>query len=182
MIIIFDAGHSNREIGAIYKNYVEKKFNLEIALALGKELKLQAPSYKILFTRTNDTLVPLDKRTNFANINKADLFVSIHCNSCTKANQASGLEVLFYSNTGKGYLLATEIIKAIKPIFPIHGTGLVERKDLAVLRDTDMPAILIEMFFINNDKDIGLFQNHKKEVIKRIATVIKDTENIWEEV
>ena len=177
-IIVVDSGHG-RETGATYHSYVEKKFNLEIALALGKELKLQAPSYQILYTRTNDTLVPLDKRTSFANTNNADLFVSIHCNSCTRNNSASGAEVLYYTAGGKGNQVASEIIKAIKPIFPIHGTGLVERKDLAVLRDTDMPAILIEMFFINNDKDIGLFQNKRSEIVKRIATTIKDTENIW---
>ena len=91
--IVIDPGHGGRHPGAISKvgSIKEKDITLSVALKLGKLIKDNYPDVKVVFTRTNDVYVDLDVRAAIANKNKADLFLSIHCNSTTSAD-AHGTE------------------------------------------------------------------------------------------
>lgn len=91
--IVIDPGHGGRHPGAISKvgSIKEKDITLSVALKLGKLIKDNYPDVKVVFTRTNDVYVDLDVRAAIANKNKADLFLSIHCNSTTSA-EAHGTE------------------------------------------------------------------------------------------
>jgi N-acetylmuramoyl-L-alanine amidase len=89
--IMIDAGHGGKDPGAQGLNgLVEKNVNLRFAKILGK--KLEDHGFQVLYTRTKDVFIPLEERTAMANAQKADLFVSLHCNAHGEA-KSSGLEI-----------------------------------------------------------------------------------------
>ena len=98
-IVIIDPGHGGKDTGAIgYKRLREKNAVLKIALKLGKYLKKYG--YKVYYTRSRDIFIKLRNRTHFANIKKADIFVSIHANAAPKRSQyliSKGIETYFLS-------------------------------------------------------------------------------------
>ena len=87
--IMIDAGHGGHDGGATGNGIKEKDLNLQFAKLVGKMLK--AEGFNILYTRSTDIFIPLEKRTAMANAKKADIFVSIHCNANTDT-RVSGLE------------------------------------------------------------------------------------------
>ena len=99
--VVIDPGHGGRHPGAISKagSIKEKDITLSVALKLGKLIKESYPDVKVIFTRANDVYVDLDVRAAIANKNKADLFLSIHCNSTTSPT-AHGTET-FVMGTSK---------------------------------------------------------------------------------
>ncbi|WP_442874857.1 N-acetylmuramoyl-L-alanine amidase [Desulfovibrio sp. Fe33] len=87
--IMIDAGHGGKDPGATANGLREKDINLKFAKLLGG--KLQAKGFNVVYTRTTDVFIPLEKRTAMANAQKADLFLSIHCNA-NHSRKISGLE------------------------------------------------------------------------------------------
>lgn len=83
--IVIDAGHGGNKPGAIGKKSKEKTLTLQMALKLGKLIEENCPDVKIIYTRTTDVDVALAERARLANKSKADLFLSIHCNSWTNS-------------------------------------------------------------------------------------------------
>ena len=95
-IIVLDAGHGGKDPGAIGPHGTkEKDVNLAIVLQLEKIFK-KDKNYKVILTRQDDTFIPLVERANIANKNKADLFISVHCNANLNRT-ASGFEIYFLS-------------------------------------------------------------------------------------
>ena len=94
-VIVIDAGHGGKDVGAIGINGVrEKDINLGVALKLGNLIEKNIKDVKVVYTRSNDTFVELYKRGKIANENGGKLFISIHCNSTPKRpTDASGFEV-----------------------------------------------------------------------------------------
>lgn len=82
MIIVIDPGHGGKDVGAISTSIKEKDVALNIGLKLGKYINEFLPDVKVLYTRNNDTFVPLHQRAAIANKSKADLFISLHANFC----------------------------------------------------------------------------------------------------
>jgi N-acetylmuramoyl-L-alanine amidase len=85
---------------------MEKDLCLDVALRLGKLVQQKLPGADVVFTRADDTFIPLEERTRIANEAKADLFISIHANS-SRDNQARGIET-YYLNL-KGSAEAMEV-------------------------------------------------------------------------
>ncbi|WP_456400535.1 N-acetylmuramoyl-L-alanine amidase family protein [Persephonella sp.] len=79
-VVVIDPGHGGRDPGAIHNGLVEKHINLKIAKKL-KEIIEKDPRFKVYLTREDDRYIPLYERTVFAVKKKADIFISIHCNS-----------------------------------------------------------------------------------------------------
>ncbi|MDR2383276.1 MAG: N-acetylmuramoyl-L-alanine amidase [Prevotellaceae bacterium] len=79
--VVIDAGHGGKDPGALGKNIYEKTINLSVALKLGMLIEEWFPDVKVLYTRTEDVFVDLIERSNIANNNNADLFISIHANA-----------------------------------------------------------------------------------------------------
>ncbi|ACO04048.1 MAG TPA: N-acetylmuramoyl-L-alanine amidase [Persephonella sp.] len=79
-IVVIDPGHGGRDPGAIHNGLVEKDVNLKIAKRLKKIIE-KDPRFKVYLTREDDRFVSLYKRTVFAVKKRADIFISIHCNS-----------------------------------------------------------------------------------------------------
>ena len=77
---MIDAGHGGRDPGSISKNVKEKTITLDIAKKLGKLFADNMKDVKVVYTRDSDKSVELRERPEIANRNKADIFISIHCN------------------------------------------------------------------------------------------------------
>ncbi len=91
--IVLDAGHGGHDPGNIGNGYREKNIALKVALEVGKIIGKEK-DIKVVFTRKNDVFVELWKRGSIANDIKADLFVSIHCDSHTSNAYGIGTFVL----------------------------------------------------------------------------------------
>lgn len=79
-LVVIDPGHGGRDFGAVYGKFKEKDIVLDIALKLGNYIRSRFPETKVIYTRDQDVFVPLHRRADIANQNKADLFISIHVN------------------------------------------------------------------------------------------------------
>jgi N-acetylmuramoyl-L-alanine amidase len=105
--IVIDAGHGGHDTGTIGPTgLMEKDLCLDVALRLGKIIQQRLPGADIVYTRSDDTFIPLEERTNIANQAKADLFISIHANS-SQDQAARGVET-YYLNL-KGSAEAMEV-------------------------------------------------------------------------
>ncbi|MDE5551575.1 MAG: N-acetylmuramoyl-L-alanine amidase, partial [Muribaculaceae bacterium] len=85
-IVVLDAGHGGKDLGAADNGAYEKNINLAVAKRVGELVEKRLKHVKVIYTREDDTFVTLQGRADIANKNKADLFVSIHTNSVDKSN------------------------------------------------------------------------------------------------
>jgi len=142
-VIVIDPGHGGRDPGAVGPGGTEEK-DVNLAIAHLVHTRLQQ-DYSVFMTRKNDDTVTLTARSTFANTKKADIFVSIHCNAATNP-LANGTETYYASPTGAK--LAKHIHERLV------GLGLKDRGikqgTYAVLRNTRMPAVLVEVAFISH--------------------------------
>lgn len=90
--LVIDAGHGGKDAGALGSFSKEKNVALSVALAFGRYVERYCPDVKVIYTRKTDVFVTLEGRANIANRNKADLFVSIHCNALPNRKIARGME------------------------------------------------------------------------------------------
>lgn len=94
-VIVLDAGHGGKDPGTIGKKSTrEKDVTLGVVLKLGKKIKSEFPDIKVVYTRDDDTFIPLDKRGKIANQAKGKLFISVHCNA-NKKKDINGVESYF---------------------------------------------------------------------------------------
>lgn len=90
--LVIDAGHGGHDAGAVGAYSKEKDINLKVALAFGRLVEDNCPDVKVVYTRKTDVFIPLQRRADIANNNKADLFVSVHTNALPAGRQAYGSE------------------------------------------------------------------------------------------
>ena len=140
--IMIDPGHGGKDPGASGSGGLrEKDVNLRFALMLGE--MLQRKGFKILYTRTTDVFIPLEERTAMANVQKADLFISIHCNA-HRSRKISGFETYYLnlaSNKDAVRVAARENAVTTKRISDLQfiltdlmlSSKMKESKDLALL-------------------------------------------------
>ena len=104
----------------------------------------------------------------------ADIFVSIHCNAAS--GDAHGTEVEIYPGSDEsqklGHCIQSQIVSSLGTV----DRGLKERPGLIVLKHTDMPAVLVETAFIDNDDDANLLANNQDDFARAIARGITDYE------
>lgn len=170
--IALDAGHGGSDPGAVYKGRQEKEDTLDLTLAVGDILKKNG--IDVYYTRTTDEYETPFKKATDANNSGADLFVSIHRNSSENPNQYSGVETLVYSDTGLKAEVARNINNQLEDA-GFKNLGVDERKNLVVLKRTKMPAVLVEVGFINNDKDNYLFDEEFDSIAQAIADGILES-------
>jgi N-acetylmuramoyl-L-alanine amidase len=93
--IVIDPGHGGHDTGTIGPHgLMEKDLCLDVALRLGREIEEKLPGAEVVYTRKDDTFIPLEQRTAIANEAKADLFISIHANS-SHDEAARGIETYY---------------------------------------------------------------------------------------
>ena len=170
--IMLDAGHGGRDPGAVYNGRQEKDDSLALTLAVGEIL--QERGIDVLYTRTTDVYESPYQKAMEANEADADFFISIHRNSSPEANTYSGVESLVYNKSGIKLEMAENINEQLEAVGFVN-LGVKERPGLVVLRRTRMPAVLVEVGFINSDTDNMLFDDNFDDIALGIAEGILDT-------
>ena len=166
-----DFGHGGKDPGAIgYTNLKES----DIALKIGMIIKenLENALEKVITTRKNDKYYSLDYRTTKANHENCDYFISIHLNSATNTS-AKGCEVWIYNENSKLQTLANNLCNNLATKMNTPNRGIKYSKKLAVLKNTKMPALLIEIDFISNKEVENYLKNDKN--LKNISDTISST-------
>lgn len=180
-IIILDPGHGGEDFGTHSlgtTKYHEKYLNMSTSFLVKNFL--EQFGYKVILTRTDDTFIPLDQRAIFANEQKPTLFVSIHYNSAP-SKEAEGIEVFYFqkdenkSRMTKSKQLAQSILNKTLANTDAKSRG-VKHGNYAVIRQTDMPAVLIEGGFLTNSSEMEKIKNvsYQKSLALGIAQGIQE--------
>jgi N-acetylmuramoyl-L-alanine amidase len=174
--IVIDAGHGGHDSGTLGVDGIqEKDVVLDVALRVGKLLHERLGA-EIIYTRSDDTFIPLETRTAIANKAQADLFLSIHANSSPDPT-ARGVEVYYLAVSGASIHQLSDLVKKItlkdkiaesrEFAADVEGSlfggltkgnaGLkdrgVKKAPFVVLIGANMPSILAEISFVTNAKD-----------------------------
>lgn len=182
-VIVIDPGHGGSAPGASSPNGIkEKDLNLKISLKV--EAALKQLGYNVIMTRDTDKTLGLYERPGIANEIFADIFVSIHANSTTNKD-VSGIEVLYSpATTGTNkkvdqYPLAKMVMDEILKATGAKERGVIKRPDLVVIREANMPAILVEVGFLSNVEEEKQITNDSYQN-KLVEGIIKGIEKYFE--
>ena len=173
--VCVDAGHGGSDVGAVgLDGSYEKDDNLRLALKVKEAL--EESGVNVIMTRSDDSDTQLDSRSVIANKAKADLFVSLHRNSTVKANTTKGIEIWIHSSgSERSYAAADDIL------FNLEKVGISDNRgvrigtqgdsddDYAVIRDTDMTSMIIEMGFMTSQDDLDYFNENLDNYAKAIS-------------
>lgn len=151
-IIVIDAGHGSPDVGASGFGLFEKDVTLDTSLRLAAYIK-NSP-FKFALTRDKDTKIELNDRVEIANKVGGDLFVSIHANSAN--GKGHGTETYFTTTKNPNSLQseaeATYIQNRLLAAWELSDRG-VKDGNFHVIRENSMPAVLVELGFIDNKED-----------------------------
>ena len=170
--IMLDAGHGGRDPGAVFNGRQEKDDTLRLTLGIGEIL--QNNGVDVEYTRTTDVYTSPYERAMKANNAGVDFFISIHRNSFPTDNEVFGVESLVYDLSGIKYQMAQDINDQLEAIGFVN-LGVKARPNLVVLRRTRMPAVLVEVGFIDSNVDNRLFDDNFDDIAQAIASGILDT-------
>ncbi len=168
--IILDAGHGGYDNGASFQGRKEKDDALRVTLAVGQQL--EDAGYNVLYTRTTDRYDSPVEKAQIANRSGADYFISFHRNSGITPNTYNGTQALVYEADTEAARLGESINDELVK-FGFKDLGVDERPGLVVLRRTKMPAVLMELGFINNEGDNQLFDQRFDEMVDAIVDGIE---------
>ena len=143
-VAYIDAGHGGYDPGAVANGLKEKDLTLSIALKV--KAKLEAKGIKVVMSRDTDKFLSLQDIANKANTSNPDIFISIHINSAG-ATSASGIETYYYKGVDKP--LASNIQDKLIEYTGANNRG-VKWEEFFVVKNTNMPAALVESGFITN--------------------------------
>lgn len=150
-LIILDPGHGGTDEGAKVNTFMEKKIALTTALLTKKHL--EELGYRVIMTRSRDVYLTLPRRASIANKMKGSLFVSVHFNSSSSV-EAQGIEIFYYDSKEMWRTRASKRLASCILSGTIHQTDAIsrgiKRGNFHVIRETEMPAVLVEGGFITN--------------------------------
>lgn len=202
--VVIDAGHGGADPGTLHNGIIERKVTLDVALRLGKIL--QDNGIRVVYTRSGNSTVKLERRAEIANAKKADLFVSVHVNA-NNNHAINGLEVYYHD----GQIPARTMVKGKKKVkveakrvaltarmrdsrqlaldvsrqmkrttknegYSINNKG-VKTASYHVISATNMPAVLAEIGYCTNDRDAKLL--HSKGYRQAVAQGIANGILAW---
>lgn len=154
-IIVVDAGHGGSDVGSLNGTTYEK--NIVIAVAKKVQEKLESQGAKVIMTREGDTYPSLSDRVELAKKSYAELFVSIHNNSSDDPS-AHGTETYYDTsendNGTESKELAVEIQDKLIELAGTRDRGVKDNK-FYVIRNLDIPSVLVELAFISNPADFS---------------------------
>jgi len=175
-LIVIDPGHGGFDIGATVKTIEEKALALKTATLVKQYLHQNG--YRVILTRSRDVFISLTKRTNIANDTKSKLFVSIHFNAF-KDPKVSGIEIYYYNRGSKSRSsdskkLADTVLKGLIASTSAKNRG-IKTGNFHVIRETNMPAILIEGGFVTNPQEHSNLsdQQYVEKMARSIANGIE---------
>ncbi|WP_342506507.1 N-acetylmuramoyl-L-alanine amidase [Sporosarcina sp. FSL K6-2383] len=149
--VVIDPGHGGEDVGATgASGQYEKDFTFAVSKKVEKLLE-QEPGIQVFMTRTDDSFISQESRyrPKYANELNADVFVSIHGNTFTDSN-VTGTETYYYHKNSQ--TLAKIIQKHVVEATGFRDRGVMEQ-GLFVVKDTKMPAVLIEVGYLTNAHD-----------------------------
>ncbi len=171
-LVVLDAGHGGENPGAVYRGRQEKDDALSLAMAIGRILEQNGVD--LYYNRTGYLYESPGQKAMEGNAVGADYYVSIHRNSSPYPNQYTGIETLVYSQYGEAARLASRINRQLAAV-GYEDQGVNVRDNLVVLNRTRMPAVLVEVGFINTDADNRLLDEKFEETARAIAEGILET-------
>lgn len=155
--IVLDAGHGGSDSGALSnQGKMEKTYTLRVAKAVAK--KLRSAGAHVVMTRSNDSYVGLSARPAIANKLKADAFISFHFDSSPEKNTASGITTYYYHKS-TSLALAQSLSNNVSTL-PIPSKG-VDFGDFLVIRENSVPAVLMELGYINDKSDFKTISSNR---------------------
>lgn len=176
-VIVIDPGHGGKDPGAIDNGLREKDVNFDIVIYL-KEFLDKEKDIKVYYTRLDDSYPTLGDRSDLANDVEADFFVSVHNNWYTSS--ANGTEVYYLAPSSKPGMTSIKLAEIFQNSI-VSAVGTKDRGiksgNLFVLRNTDMPAILIEVAFLSNPSDVAKLKSNtfKKNTANAIYKAILES-------
>ena len=175
MKIMLDAGHGPNTTGKRTPDGKMKEFEFNEVVAQLVKKELTAFGLIVMNSHDNKRDVPLKERTALANKMGVDAFISIHANAFgTTWNNANGIETFTYTKPSEqSVILASLIQNSLCSITGRTNRG-VKRANFAVVRDTRMPAVLVECGFMTNKDEAILLQsmNYRMRCAKALAFAI----------
>lgn len=173
--VCVDAGHGGSDVGAVgLDGSYEKDDNLRLAQEVAKALKKSGVN--VIMTRSDDSDTQLDSRSKIANKAKADIFVSLHRNSTANPNTTKGIEIWIHSSgSERSYAAADDILSNLEEVGITANRGVRigtqgdSDDDYAVIRDTDMTSMIVEMGFMTNQDDLDYFNENLENYAKAIS-------------
>ncbi|RKI38922.1 N-acetylmuramoyl-L-alanine amidase [bacterium D16-51] len=160
-IVVIDAGHGGMDEGTSSRNqkHYEKEYTLLIAKRLQKLMGERG--IRAYYTRMDDSLVTKKERVKQAKKLEADLLISIHCNASSIGDTtANGMETLYsarktdnasMTNKKLAQIMLDEMVKETG----LRKRGVIKRDGLYVLNHADMPAVILEVGYMSNNKDLN---------------------------
>jgi N-acetylmuramoyl-L-alanine amidase len=179
--IVIDPGHGGIDGGAKYHGLSEKKVTLEMALQLGQVL--QAGGASVVYTRESDIdyytrgkggkRSDLLKRVDIINTSEATIFISIHTNAI-RGGQWFGAEVYYHPKWPENKQLAEVMQQALRGFPPGNRRQAKQDSDILVLKDTNIPGILIETGFLSNPREAVMLADpaYQRKMAEQIAKAL----------
>ena len=169
-LVVIDPGHGGSDPGAIGIGGIKET---DVVLEVSKIVQelLTEKGVEVRLTRKNEVNLDLSPRVSFANDINADIFVSIHANASRgKRKDINGLETFYYGGW-KGRLLAKKIQKEILRVSPGSPDRGVKQGKFYVIKNTSMPAVLVEIGFLTGRLDARRLEktSHRKRIAYAIA-------------
>ena len=167
--IVVDPGHGGSATGAAYHGVRESHLNLAIAQKTARAL--ESMGARVVMTRTGDQDVSLPDRAALANRLKADLLLSVHCNSSASNPDARGIYTAHHSASRGGQAAADLLRQTMMASTGAPDMGTHRRDDLAVLRQSRVPAALVECGFMSTPAELDLLQQdaYQQQLARGIA-------------
>ena len=164
-LIIIDAGHGGNDMGARRDALTEKEITLHIAKEIQKYNEGQ-DAFEIVLTRDSDKDLSLPERVAKINELQPEMVVSLHINSSPKPETPNtGPEIYIQNSEG-----SKKLAQKISEKFNVRS---IQEKNLHILRESKVPAVLVELGFINNtnDREYMVSEKGQKEIAQKFAEV-----------
>ncbi len=179
-VVVIDAGHGGIDAGALSasEDVMEKDINLAVALYVQQLLQEDGlgesgEGLTVVMTREDDSYLTLSERVELAESAQADLFVSIHANALENSTTWTGIYTYYHPDKPEDATLAQTVQQQV-----IAATGAVDQgansADYYVIRETSMPAILIETGFLSSPAELALLvdSEYQQKIAQGIASGI----------
>lgn len=164
--IFLDAGHGGNDPGAVSNEGIEEEdINLEVVLSAG--IILRDAGFSVFYTRDKDKKLSPSQRLQIIKAYNPNAFISVHCNA-SNSPSAHGIETIYKDEYDKP--LAMSVHNSLIETTELRDRGIKQDvRNLAVLKDLETPAILIEIGFISNEEELEFIQSNIDIIAGAIA-------------
>ncbi|MBQ7676673.1 MAG: N-acetylmuramoyl-L-alanine amidase [Lachnospiraceae bacterium] len=180
-IVVLDAGHGGRDVGAYKDEIAEKDLDLQIVLKMKEILTQDGENIGVYYTRTDDTNPSLQDRAALANEVGADLFLSVHNNSTASGRMSGihGTEVMYYvaDKTEGSKKFAECVLDHLLDDLGSESKGLVAGDAIYIIRTAQMPVALAEIGFMTNKEELALLSSdeYQQKAAQAMVDAIYET-------